>query len=72
MPGNQIPCEGAIIGENINDLSISELVAGHHILAIHLGANHMVAHVCVYVIRKVQHSSALQIHFKSCQLASNT
>ena len=66
MPGNQSPCEGAIIGENINDLGIGELVAGHHILAIHLGADHVVAHVCVYVICKVQHGSALQTHFKSC------
>ena len=59
VPDNQVSCEGAIIGENVDDLGIGELVAGHHILAIHLGADHVVAHICVHMICKVQHGSTL-------------
>ena len=70
MSGDQVLGEGAIVGENVDDLGVSKLVAGHDILAIHLGANHVVAHICVHMIRKIQHRSTLQSHISLADLTS--
>ena len=62
MPGDQVLGEGPVVGEDVDDLSIGKLVAGHHILAVHLGSYHVVAHICVHMVCKVQYGGALQTH----------
>lgn len=62
MSCNQVFGERAVIGEDVNDLSICQLMAGHDVLAVHLGSNHVVAHICVHMVSKVHHCRTLQKH----------
>ena len=60
MASNQVLGEWAVVGQNVNDLGICQLMASHDVLAVDFCSNHLVANVCVDMIGKVQHSGALQ------------
>lgn len=62
MSCNQVFGEGAVVSEDVDDLSIGKLVAGHDILAVNLGSNHVVSHICVHMVGEVHHCRALHIH----------
>ncbi len=53
MPRHQVLGHWAIIRQDVHNLGICKLMAGQHILAVHLGSNHLVANICVNVVGKV-------------------
>ena len=60
MPRNHVAGQGPIIREDVHNISVCQLMAWRDILAVHLGADHVVAHVCVHMIGKVQNRCSLE------------
>lgn len=67
MSGNGALRGPAIIGEHFHNLCIGQSVPSMDCLAIHLGAKHLVAHICVHMVCKVDHCSTLQAEMGSRQ-----